>query len=198
MAIATPVQAGDAVTGSVDVTLEVRGPNALDVLNGLTLELFDESTGQDVASNCTAPKLGGPEPLRMSYDVGCTGLAEATHTFGLLGVPEGWDAYVTDCGPLVQQPPPERITTGDASFTVSAQEPMWECTIVVGTSVVAIDKIVTGDGDHVRRLRVGALRRRGCTDRHGRRDRRPVGRRVRRHPERLCARRGDSWRLHAR
>ncbi|MCB0966698.1 MAG: hypothetical protein KDB37_07670 [Ilumatobacter sp.] len=146
VAIGTPVQAGDTATGSVDVTLEVRGPNALDVLNGLTLELFDESTGQDVASNCTVPKLGGPEPLRMSYDVGCTGLAAATHTFGLLGVPEGWEAYVTDCGPLVQQPPPERITNGDASFTVSPQAPMWECTIVVGTSVVAIDKIVTGEG----------------------------------------------------
>ncbi|MEQ9161863.1 MAG: hypothetical protein RLN74_04090, partial [Ilumatobacter fluminis] len=56
VALAAPVDAGATLAGWVDVELGVRGPGAQSVHDGLTLELFEESGGTEIAgSACGTP-----------------------------------------------------------------------------------------------------------------------------------------------
>ena len=141
LAMSSPGAALEPPAGSVDIDLNVRGPDAESVLGGLTFELFEEAGGTDIASSsCSALIVDDTSPLYADGGFGCDDLDFGDYTVGLSGVPEGWSTYAS-CGPLV---PNERIDSGQPAFTLSAQDFWYRCSVEVRTPVLAIDKVIEG------------------------------------------------------
>ncbi len=138
--LAAPVEAGGGGTG-LSIDLLVDGPDAESVLAGLTLEIFQESGGIDVAgNNCGAPSTPVVETFNAETEISCDAFAYGDYALGLDGVPEGWSvsAYCYDLGQR------ERIESGTPTFTMSVPSPYWDCEIYVGTPMLALDKVVEG------------------------------------------------------
>ncbi|CAE7940300.1 unnamed protein product, partial [Symbiodinium sp. KB8] len=137
--LAAPVEAGGGGTG-LDIGLDVSGPDAESVLAGLTLEIFQEPGGTDVAgSTCGDPTTPEPDLLYVSTEYSCDGFAFGDYTLGLDGVPAGWEIYAA-CGSRTR----ERIDSAGASFTMSPNDPYWSCGVTVWTPMLAVDKVIEG------------------------------------------------------
>lgn len=140
----TTAHAGEISPYNVTIYLGVVGPDAADVMNGLTIEFW--------ASGATEPLLcsNDPEaapwypPVINFWPSGCLDVPEGDYTLGIDGVPAGF-SVIADCtSATAVEVQPSEIIDG-ASFTVveTYLDPA-SCDVTVVQPTVLVDKVVVG------------------------------------------------------
>jgi LPXTG-motif cell wall-anchored protein len=132
-------QAGEGNT--VDVSVEVWAPNAPDVMDDLTVEIWTDA-GDVVVGTCDPETGFGDELSSFASAPGCTVPSLGTYQIGLDGAPAG--ATVTAFCSTTQFS--ERIPGSNTTFTIDQSTAFTSCNIQVIQPAVLIDKIVA-DGD---------------------------------------------------
>ncbi len=134
--------AGDVtLAGLVNVSVSATGANALEVLEGATVELYDSDDALLPGAPCTTtsdPEESPTSVLQAQWSVQC--IAEfGTYTIGIDGVPAG-SLISAFCFGGNQQG--EMIENGIPEFTIGRADA--ECSINIDLPTVFIDKEVQG------------------------------------------------------
>lgn len=138
-----PVHAGTVAEGGLVANVTVNGPDALDVLDGLTLVVIEDDGGAGTpfdTSTCSTT----PPNLLSTFSVSETSTCNigfGDFEIGVQGVPEPFTYGGSCSGESLSFPPTDAGTV--ASFTYDGQTTV-TCSLFVNASILLIDKVVDG------------------------------------------------------
>jgi hypothetical protein len=144
-AIGHTAEAGQVSPADVTVTILVSGPDAGDVLDGLTVELWPDRVDVPVLCSDQPETFPGASSLYVFTSLTCVDVDAGTYSIGLDGVPAGFTASASCTSSVPVEVEPNEVIADTESFEVLDVKLFpANCIVTVIQPVVLVDKIVDG------------------------------------------------------